>query len=403
MSVFRIIEERSIPLREEHKLPVFYFLLLGAFAGWQSYYNLHLDGIGFSSMQIGILNAIFISTSALVVPFWGMLADKYGSNRILLLLSTVCALLVFLIGQTFKFHWMLLWIAVISVFHQPSGAVLDGMAVGYVRGNPRFSFGQFRLWTSVGYASVSLLVGYLARHGTGIIFRVSAGLFLLLSLFNLLTLPARPLTGRQLVTFRSLGIFFRNRSMFLFLLLIFFLGIAVAPLMQFVNLYYFDIGASASFIGWVFFIQAIPEIPAYLVGTRIVRRIGAANMILLSMGVSLLRLVMYGWIRVPEVAIFFSLLHCITVAFFLIGVVEYVQVRTPGHLQSTGQALIWAFHYGAGISVGNLVLGYLRGATGMLKAMHIHAILALAVVILTALLFRWTRALGIKAPETPFL
>jgi PPP family 3-phenylpropionic acid transporter len=391
MSVLRVVEERSFNMREEYKLPVFYFLVLGAFAGWQSYYNLHLDGIGFSSMQIGILNAVFIFTSALVVPFWGMLADKFGSNRILLLLSSVCALMVLLIGETFKFHWMLMLIAVVSVFHQPSGAVVDGMTVRFVRANPRFSYGQFRLWTSVGYASISLLVGYLARNGTDIIFKVSAGLFLLLALINLFTLPAKPATGRSLVSFRSLGIFFRNRRMFFFLLLIFFLGIAVAPLMQFINLYYNDIGANASFIGWVFFLQAIPEIPAYIIGTRIVKRIGAEKMILLSMVISLLRLVFYGMITVPEVAIFFSIFHCITVAFFLLGVVEYIQARTPDHLQTTGQALIWAFHYGAGISIGNIILGYLRDATGMLKAMHIHALLAIVVVVLTVLLFRSKR------------
>jgi oligosaccharide:H+ symporter len=388
MSVIRAIEERSFPMREEYKLPVFYFLVLGAFAGWQSYYNLHLDGIGFSSMQIGILNAIFIFTSALVVPFWGILADKYGGNRILLLLSSVCAIMVLLIGETFKFHWMLMFIAVVSVFHQPSGAVVDGMTVRFVRANPRFSYGQFRLWTSVGYASISLLVGYLARQGTDIIFKVSAGLFLLLALINLFTLPHKPATGKSLVTFQSFGIFFRNYRMLLFLLLIFFIGIAVAPLMQFINLYYYDIGANASFIGWVFFLQAIPEIPAYIVGTRIVKRIGAENMILLSMAISMLRMVFYGVITVPEVAIFFSIFHCVTIAFFLIGVVEYIQSRTPDHLQNTGQALIWAFHYGAGVSVGNISLGYLRDATGMLKAMHIHAVLALVILILTALLFR---------------
>ena len=392
MRVLKVIEERSFPMREEYKLPVFYFLVLGAFAGWQSYYNLHLDGIGFSSMQIGILNAIFIATSALVVPFWGILADKYGGNRILLLLSVVCSLMVFLIGETFKFHWMLMFIAVVSVFHQPAGAVVDGMTVGFVRKNPRFSFGQFRLWTSVGYASISLIVGYLARQGTEIIFKVSAGLFLLLALFNLFTLPAKPVTGKNLVTLRSFGIFFRNHRMFFFLLLIFFFGIAIAPLMQFINLYYNDIGASASFIGWVFFLQALPEIPAYIVGTRIVKRIGAENMILLSMAVSLLRLVFYGLISVPEVAIFFSVFHCFTIAFFLLGVVEYVDTRTPDHLRITGQTLIWAFHYGAGVSVGNIFLGYLRDATGMLKAMHIHALIALVFLILTVLLFRKVRS-----------
>lgn len=388
MNVFSSIEARPLQMREEFKLPVFYFLLLGAFAGWQSYYNLHLIGIGFSSMQIGILNAVFISMSALVLPFWGMMADQFGGNRILLLLSMVCALMVFLMGETFKFHWMLMAIAIVSVFHQPAGGVLDGMTMGFVRKNPRFSFGQFRLWTSVGYASISLIVGYLARQGTDIIFKISAGLFLLLALFYLFTLPAKADTGKNLVNFRSFGVFFRNRRMFIFLLLIFFFGIAIAPLIQFINLYYNDIGASASFIGWVFFLQAIPEIPAYIVGTRIVKRIGAEKMILLSMLISLLRLVFYGLISVPEVAIFFSVLHCVTIAFFLLGVVEYVSIPTPDHLQITGQTLIWAFHYGAGVSVGNLFLGYLRDATGMLKAMHIHALLALLILTLTGLFFR---------------
>lgn len=380
----------TISLKEEYKLPVFYTLLLGAFAAWQSLFNVHLDGIGFSSMQIGILNAIFISTSALVVPFWGMLADKFGGNRILLLLTSVCAMMVYFIGRTYTFSWMIILIAVISVVHQPSGAVVDGMTMGFVRGNNRFSFGHFRLWSSVGYASVSLVVGYLARQGTAIIFKVSAGLFLLMALFNLFTLPARPVTGRTLVNFQSFGIFFRNNRMLLFLLIILFYGIAIAPLMSFINLYYKDIGASSSFIGWVLFVQAIPEIPAYIVGTRIVKRIGAERMILLSMGVSVLRMLFYGWITVPEVAIIISILHCITIAFFLLGIVEYVQARTPDHLRTTGQALIWAFHYGAGVSLGNISLGYLRGATGMLYAMHIHALFALLIVILTGLFFRFT-------------
>lgn len=394
MNVIRAMEERAFQMQEEYKLPVFYFLLLGAFASWQSFFNLHLDGIGFSSMQIGILNALFISTSALVVPFWGVFADKYGGNRILLLMSVVCALMVFLVGETLSFHWMIVFIAIISVFHQPSGAVVDGMAMGFVRGNPRFSFGQFRLWSSAGYASLSLLVGYLLRQGTAIIFKVAAGLFLLLALFNLFTLPAKPVRGRNLVNFRSFGVFFRNSSMLIFLLIIFFFGIAVAPLMQFLNLYYNDIGSSSSFIGWVFFVQSLPEIPAFIVGAWLVKRIGAERMILLSMIVSLLRMVLYGLISQPEVAIFFSVLHCITIAFFLLGVVEYVQSRTPDHLQTTGQALIWAFHYGAGVMVGNLLVGYLRDAVGMLKAMHIHALIALLILILTLLFFRRAKSKG---------
>jgi PPP family 3-phenylpropionic acid transporter len=377
-----------LPLREEYRLPVFYFVLNGAFASWQSFFNLHLDRIGFSSMQIGILGALFISTAALVIPFWGMLADKYGNNRILLLLSASCALLVFLIGRTFSFHWMFVFVLLISIFHQPSGAVVDGMAAGFVRENARFSFGQFRLWSSAGYASLSLLVGYLIRQGTEVIFKVSAGLFLSLALFNLLTLPRKPVTGRSLVNFSSFGIFFRNAPLLVFLLLILFFGMAIAPLQQFINLYYLDIGASDSFIGWVFFVQAVPEIPAYFIASRMVGRRGPEKVILFSMAISMLRMFAYGMIANPAIAIFFSIFHCVTIAFFLVGVVEYVQDRTPSHLRTTGQALIWAFHFGAGLTLGNISLGYLRDAVGMNGAMLVHAGLALLILVLTLVFFR---------------
>ena len=394
MNPIRAIERHSLPLREEYKLPVFYFLMLGAFASWQSFFNVHLDAIGFSSIRIGALNAVFISTSAIVVPLWGMLADRYGNNRVLLLLSLVCAVMVFLIGRTLTFHWMVVFVAVISVFHQPSGAVVDGMTMGFVRQNPRFSFGQFRLWSSAGYATLSLVTGYLARNGTGVIFTVSAVMFLLLSLFNLFTLPPTPVRERSLVSFRSFGIFFRNRQMLFFLLIIFFYGIASAPLLQFINLYYKDIGADAGFIGVVFFVQAIPEIPAFIIGSRLTRRFGAEKIILLSMSVSMFRMVFYGFITDPQVAILFSIFHCITIAFFLLGVVEWVQARTPDHLRTTGQALIWAFYFGAGVTFGNLSLGYLRDATGMLRAMHWHALLALLMVGLSVWFFRSARRSG---------
>lgn len=366
----------------------------GSFGAWQSFYNIHLDQIGFTSMQIGGLNAIFISTSAIVVPFWGMIADKFGNNRVLLLLSSVCAVLVFTIGQTLTFHWMLVFIAMISVFHQPSGAVVDGMTMGYIRGNPRLTYGQFRLWGSAGYAVASLVVGYFAQQNSGIIFNIAAGMFLFLSLFNLFTLPSRPVTGRSLVTFRSFGVFFRNRKLLLFLLIILFYGIAVSPLHQFINLYYRDIGAESSFIGWVFFIQAAFEVPTFLIGARLLKRVRPERVIMLAMAVSAFRMVMYGLITSPGWALTLSVFHGITIAFFLIGVVEYVQARTPDHLRTTGQALIWAFHYGAGVTFGNLILGYLRDTTGMLKAMHIHAVLALVILSCAALFFRFLNSKG---------
>jgi MFS family permease len=128
------------------------------------------------------------------------------------------------------------------------------------------------------------------------------------------------------------------------------------------------------------------------------KKIQPEKIILISMIVSMLRMLLYGFISVPETAIFLSVFHGITIAFFLIGVVEYVQRQTPDHLRTTGQALIWAFHFGAGVTLGNLLLGYIRDHGGMLKAMHVHAAIAAVVVVGTVVFFMVSgKALAKKA------
>ena len=118
------------------------------------------------------------------------------------------------------------------------------------------------------------------------------------------------------------------------------------------------------------------------------------------MVISFLRLLFYGFIQDPQVAIFLSVFHGITIAFFLVGVVEFIQARTPDHLRTTGQAMFWAFHSGAGVTIGNLILGYLRDHVGMLKAMHFHAAMALLVILLTLLFFRKEFSLK-RPPQSP--
>jgi MFS family permease len=380
------IMKRNLMTGENFRIPVFFLLILGAYGAWQSLYNVYLDGIGFTSMQIGVLNAILISVSVLVIPFWGIMADRFGNNRVLLILTAACSVAVFLLGKVQLFHWMVFLIVIVSIFHQP-GVVVDGMTSLFVREHPKYTFGQFRLWSSIGYGSASLAAGYLASRGTGIIFTFSAILFFLAALFNLLTMPRKPVKGRDLVNFRSFGIFFRVKGVPVFLTLIFIWGIASAPLMQFINLYYQDIGASESFIGWVVFLQAAPEIPAFLAVSLLIRRFGAHRIIILAMAVSVLRMLFYGMTHDPRVAIVFSVFHCITIAFYLVGVVEWIQDRTPDHLRTTGQALIWTFYLGGGVAVGNVALGYLRDAIGMNNAMFLHAALGLGITACTMLFF----------------
>lgn len=378
-------------MKETDKLPLFYFLLYAAYAAWLGFLNVHLSKLGFTGFQIGALNALFISTSAFVVPFWGMMADRRGSNRILLLLTLISAVLVFLMSFMTAYLSIMALIFFISLFHQPMGAVIDGMTLGLIRVRPELSYGKFRLFGSAGYAISSFIVGYFAMKNTSVVFSIAAILFSIILIVNFATLPPKPLTGRNLVNFSSLKTFMQNKVVISFFFLMLFYGISISPLHQFINLYYIEIGASNKLIGTAFAIQAGFEIPFFLFGIKLVKRTSPEFVILLAMFVSILRMILYGFISTPEIAIFIGILHGFTISFFLVGAVQYVQSHTPPELSTTGQSMIWAFHFGAGLTFGYLVVGYLKDLIGMQRTMHIEAVFAGVVFIATLLFFMTSR------------
>jgi PPP family 3-phenylpropionic acid transporter len=375
-------------MKDPVRLSLFYFVLYTTFASWTALFNVHLEHIGFNGLQIGTLNAVYISSSTFVVPFIGILSDRFGSSRVLLFLSFFAAISVFLMGQTSVYVNLLVLVFLMSFLQQPMGSVMDGMTLGYVKNGDGFAYGNFRLWGSAGYAFGAIMVGLIAVRNTFIIFSLASALFGFLFLLNLATLPPRPLAGRGLVNYQSLGIFFRNRELFILLVLLFFFGVGTAPVQSFINLYFTDLGANNRMVGLAFFVQAMCEIPFFLYGVRMVRRIQPERIILLSMVVTILRMVAYGFIKNPLLALPIGIFHGFTISLFLVGVVEYVQSHTPSHLRTTGQALFWAFHFGAGMIVGNVWVGYLKDQIGMGRTMHVEALCSAIVWFAVYIFFR---------------
>ena len=377
-------------MREPVKLRLFYFLIYSALASWLGFFNVHLENLGFTGFQIGLANSIFISASIFVVPMGGMLADRFGSYRVLLVLTIVSGTLLYIIGTATTFLSIVILMTAMSVFQSPMNVVADGITLGMIRDRPRYSYGQLRLWGSMGFGFGAIVAGYVAMQNSANVFTMAAIILAVVSLINLLTLPPKPVIGRGLVTFRSFGVFFNNRNLLLFFVLIFLFGVSISPLHHFINLYYTHIGASRSQIGYAFAVQAFFEIPFFIFGVKLMRRTGPERIIMLAMAISVLRMVMYGLTGNPYLAIGIGTLHGFTISFFLIGVVDYVQRQTPSHLRATGQSLIMTFHFGAGLTIGNIWIGYLKDLVGMQQVMLFQSVMAGAIVLITGLFFRKT-------------
>src|SRR2546425_11396044 len=84
-----------MPLAAPLALSLFYptsFAVLGVYL---PYFNLYLEDLGFSGLQIGLLSLFLPLSSAIVPTLGGVLADRLGRRRGLIVVSSLFALLSF--------------------------------------------------------------------------------------------------------------------------------------------------------------------------------------------------------------------------------------------------------------------------------------------------------------------
>ena len=171
-------------------------------------------------------------------------------------------------------------------------------------------------------------------------------------------------------------------------MILFIYGMSVSPLYLFINLYYREIGASNQIIGIAFAVQALSELPFFFFGIKIVRKIGVSTMILVTMIVAIIRLILYSYISTPAVAVVLGITQGVTFSMFWVAGIEYMHNLIPARYRATGQSLIWAFHVGAGVTIGNIYNGWLYDVITMQGVMKVAALLCAIVILATLLYFK---------------
>jgi MFS family permease len=87
------------PANQEIIIKIIFFLSYASFSAWLSFYNIFLKTYaGFNDSQVGIISGIQQINILLVLPVWGILADKFGRRRMMLiaLFVTLCLFYGFL-------------------------------------------------------------------------------------------------------------------------------------------------------------------------------------------------------------------------------------------------------------------------------------------------------------------
>lgn len=150
-----------MPFPSHLALSLFYLTWFAFLGVYLPYFNLHLEHLGLTGLQIGVVSALLPLCGMIVPTAGGMLADRFGRRRGLVILSTWLGMIAFsiLLG-THSFAGIALGVSAFAILRAPALPLVDATAMELSeRGGPHY--GKMRVWGSVAFILASLGCGRL--------------------------------------------------------------------------------------------------------------------------------------------------------------------------------------------------------------------------------------------------
>lgn len=349
---------RSSILAGPWSMKLFYFGYFSTMGTYLPYLGLYLGSIHLSGTQIGLISSLFPLASMIMPPLWGMISDRYGWRKRLLITALLGALiasfLLWIIVPTFVM--LLLFILVLAIVLSPVIPLADAITLQWISHHGG-NYGMIRVYGSLGFLVSSIVLGSILNT-VGI-----AALFLLLSfifalpLLTSLFVPGQSKASMVRVKRHELMQLLRDRTLLLFLLFCMIGYGTFAAYYTFFNLYLRSLGVDTSGIGLISGLAIVSELPIMIFSGLLLKWLGAKWLLLAGLGVAVVRWLAYGLFTEYALLFAFTLLHGISFGCFYIASVTFIDQHVPAQLRTTGQTLLYGASFGLGIWISTNLFG----------------------------------------------
>lgn len=340
-----------------------YLLFYAANAAVLPVLTLYYESLGVDGARLGLLAAIWPAGSMVGASVWGAIADSSGRHRFVLriaIVSTIGTAQLFLLGSGFA--TLVPIVAIFALSLAPVSPMLDHAVVTDL-GSRHHLFGRVRLWGAVGWGVSAPLLGMLVdATSLRIVFPAYAVLMGGL-LAATLTLPV-PGSRLGRGVFAGLGSMVRDRRWRFFLLTVFIAGTGSTMIHHYLFVYLNAIGGSGTMRGIALAVATVSELVVLGFADRLLRRFGPQRLILAALAAVGVRMLGYGFINNPVLALVPQLLHGTSFAMLLVAGVAMARELAPDGMGATAQAVYSATHMGAAGIVGALLGGVLYRSLG---------------------------------------
>ena len=317
----------------------------------------------FSGTETG---AIFGTTAlaSMISPFFvGMIADRFfSSERVLAVLHLVGAFLLYLVTTQTTFGSVYAIMLAYCLCYFPTVSLTNSITLRQIK-DPGKDFPLIRVFATIGWVVIGLIIGQLGAEATTQPFMIAAGASLVMSVFSLFlphTPPENkgdPITVRGILGLDALEML-KDRSFFIFVIASILACIPLTFYFSFTNAYLNELKVTNS--AGKMALGQVSEIGMMLLMPFIFRRVSVKIILLMGLAAWAVRYALLAFGNADSGMWMFYiaiLLHGLCYDFFFMTGQLYTDMQAPPKLRSAAQGLIIFLTYGVGMFIGSLLSG----------------------------------------------
>jgi PPP family 3-phenylpropionic acid transporter len=301
--------------------------------------------LGFSGRQIGLLSLIRpLMTVVFAIPV-ASFADRRQWRIPILMGALIGTGLVFVFaGNLHTFTaWILGWL-LLAIVMSPTMSLSDSL-IARMSLHHHLNYGTMRLYGSFGFALTAIVGGALwEQTGFKAMFLITGVAFLpVVFLASKLEEEASNTEQQEHPSFWTI---MQNRGLIALVIASFFMGAAVNMSIIFDGIYMKFLGGTELFVGLMFGVTALCELPAMHYRDRLAERLGGPSALLLAYSIFMMTFLGYILVSRPWMLLCMAIFKGLGFGLCWVSTIQLSNERAPEHWISTIQSVISASFFG---------------------------------------------------------
>lgn len=321
---------------------------------------LAMQHVGAGPVVIGAMWSARSLSGAVVPVAWGLLADRTGNGRLLLLVSLVAGAAVMGALGVASTPW-----AAVALFGlyglcgTAAGSLIDGMVLVALAPHPQ-RYGRYRVFGTVGFGVATVVASVLLERGAveatpATLFPVCGALSLLAAVAVALWVP--PIPRPPVASVRQFGQAVRQPTLWWLIAAAGMLWASHAGYVSFLAPLSASAGLPTTAIGAAVGAAIVCEMGTMPLADVVLRRVRAGRLLLVCAIVAVVR-----WSLVAHATTTWSWallhsLHGVSFGLFFVVVVGVIAGRMPPEMRQASQGLFASLSLGVGGAVGGVIVG----------------------------------------------